>query len=138
MSAATIVSQGSVVASGFFTSLPPSIDWVKYCSPFYWTMQGIFKSIFRWSDSLDCVSGSSSSVGSNQCFLEYDFIIDDLKKRGIYIASFNVDSSDNIFTAAIALVAITVFLHVVLFLRCFFAYYRVNWEEVTRRSIHHQ
>ena len=40
MIASTIFSQTSLVAAGFYTKLPPALDWVRYISPFYWTFRG--------------------------------------------------------------------------------------------------
>lgn len=130
MISGTIISQGSILAAGVFTELPSSLQWVRYFSPFYWTMQGVLKSVYRWSDLYDCVVGSGSDVGANLCYIEYDSVIDQFKKRGIHVATFNDPSSDSILTEAIFLVILSVVLNIVMFLRCFFLYYRVNWDEV--------
>ena len=131
MIAATIISQGSIIGAGIFTTLPPSLEWVRYFSPYYWTIQGLLKSVYRWTDTYDCVSGSGSDVGANQCFIEYDPLIDNFKGRGVHVASYNDASSDSVITEAVALVALSCFLHVLMFLKCFFAYYRVNWDEIS-------
>ena len=123
MIAATILSQISIVVSGVFTVLPPSLEWARYFSPFYWTVQGLVKSVFRWSDTYECVVGSSSDAGADQCFIEYDGLIDLYKRRGLYDPS-----SDDVIAESITLVALSFGLCAVLFCRSFLAYYRVNWE----------
>ena len=40
MIASTTFSQTSLVAAGFYTKLPPALDWIRYISPFYWTFRG--------------------------------------------------------------------------------------------------
>ena len=103
--------------------LPPSLEWARYFSPFYWTVQGLIKSVFQWSDTYECVVGSSSDAGADQCFIEYDGLIDLYKRRGLYDPS-----SDDVVAESITLVALSFGLCAVLFCRSFLAYYRVNWE----------
>ncbi|KAL7538702.1 hypothetical protein ACHAXR_009429 [Thalassiosira sp. AJA248-18] len=129
MIAATVFSQVSILVSGVFTELPASLEWARYFSPFFWCMQGLLKSVYRWSDTYECVNGSSSDVGANQCFVEYDPLIEQYKRRGLHVATYNDPSSDSILTESIVLVALGFSLHLIMFGRCFFTYYRVNWED---------
>ena len=132
MIAATVISQGSILAAGVFTQLPPSLEWVRNFSPFYWTMQGLLKSVYRWTDTYDCAMSSSSDVGANQCFIEYDAMIEQYKRQGIHVATYNDASSENVTRESLVLVVLSVVIQLVLFVRCFFAYYKINWEEIIR------
>lgn len=132
MIAATVISQGSILAAGVFTQLPPSLEWVRNFSPFFWTMQGLLKSVYRWTDTYDCAMSSSSDVGANQCFIEYDAMIEQYKRQGIHVATYNDASSENVTRESLVLVVLSVVIQLVLFVRCFFAYYKINWEEIIR------
>mmetsp|Transcript_21803 Transcript_21803/g.46051 ORF Transcript_21803/g.46051 Transcript_21803/m.46051 type:complete len:647 (-) Transcript_21803:43-1983(-) len=101
----TITAQTSLIAAGFYTHLPPVIEYFRYVSPLFWCYKGILKSSYRWNDTYDCFFGSSD-VGANQCFLEYNLGIDQTKKRGIEVATFNDEQSDKIYIECLALVAI--------------------------------
>lgn len=132
MTLATVICQGTILASGVFTSLPLLLEWARILSPFYWTVQGILKSIFRWSDNFGCAIGSSTDLPSNQCFIEFEPIIDRYKQRGISVATFNDPLSDNIITTeSLVTVLMSVVIQFVLFVRCFLAAYRVNWDELS-------
>ena len=101
----TITAQTSLVAAGVYTNLPPVIKYFRYISPLFWCYKGILKSSYRWNDTYDCFHGSSD-VGANKCFLEYSLGIDQTKKRGIEVATFNDMQSDNIYIECLALVVI--------------------------------
>jgi len=114
MIASTIFSQTSLVAAGFYTTLPPALDWIRYISPFYWTFRGILKSCFKWNDTLECIKGSSE-VGANQCFLEYHPAIDQYKERGLHVATYNDSSSDSISLEFVALVLLLTILNFLIY-----------------------
>jgi hypothetical protein len=86
MIASTIISQTSLVAAGFYTTLPPIIEYIRYVSPVFWTFKGILKASYHRSDTYKCFKGQSD-VGVNQCFLEFNPGIDTLKTRGIDVSS---------------------------------------------------
>ena len=88
MSVSTLISQTSLVAAGFYTHLPTPISWIRYASPVFWTYRGVLKSALRWSDTYSCIKGQSD-IGSNECYLEFNVVVDAMKRRGIIIASFN-------------------------------------------------
>eukprot|EP00578_Thalassiosira_sp_NH16_P003132 CAMPEP_0181131908 /NCGR_PEP_ID=MMETSP1071-20121207/30709_1 /TAXON_ID=35127 /ORGANISM="Thalassiosira sp., Strain NH16" /LENGTH=903 /DNA_ID=CAMNT_0023218199 /DNA_START=288 /DNA_END=2999 /DNA_ORIENTATION=- len=134
MIAATIFSQVSILAAGIFTELPESSRWLRSLSPFYWTVRGLLKSILTWTDTYDCVNGSSSDIGANQCFIEYDPLIEQYKRRGLQVAAYNDPMSDSVLTESIALAALCLGLHAIIFGRCFFTYYKVNWDATHRRG----
>jgi FtsP/CotA-like multicopper oxidase with cupredoxin domain len=103
MIASTIISQTSLVAAGFYTTLPPVIEYIRYVSPVFWTFKGIVKASYHWSDTYKCTRGQSD-VGVNQCFLEFNPGIDNLKTRGIEVATFNAISSDKTYIEFLVLV----------------------------------
>jgi hypothetical protein len=70
MSMATIISQSTLVAAGFYTKLPSALSWFRYVSPVFWTFRGVTKTALRWHDSYTCVKGQSD-LGATQCYLEY-------------------------------------------------------------------
>ena len=95
-------------------------------------MQGLLKSVYRWTDTFDCAMSSSSDVGANQCFIEYDAMIEQYKRQGIHVGTYNDASSENVTRESLVLVVLSVVIQLVLFVRCFFAYYKINWEEIIR------
>ena len=125
---ATMMSQISILISGAFTKLPPSIELLRRLSPFFWTTRGLIKSIFRWSDNYRCVLGSSDIEGGvNQCFLEESMIIDQLKRRGMYDPS-----STSLVEECIGLMLILLSIHVFISFRCIFSFYRIDWLRLKR------
>jgi hypothetical protein len=103
MIASTIISQTSLVAAGFYTTLPPMIEYIRYVSPVFWTFKGILKASYHWSDTYKCTKGQTD-VGVNQCFLEFNPGIDTLKTRGIEVATFNDVSSDKTYVEFLVLI----------------------------------
>lgn len=65
MIVSTLVSQTSLLAAGFYTTLPPVINLLRYISPVTYTYTGILKSTFRSIDTYKCRSGGQSDVGVN-------------------------------------------------------------------------
>jgi len=112
----TIAGQTSLIAAGFFTDLPPVIEYFRYASPVFWCYKGILKGSYRWSDTFDCLRGSSD-VGANQCFIENDLGIDQTKKRGIEVATFNNEQSEEIHVECLALVTIFWVLQLIILFR---------------------
>jgi len=119
MIASTIVSQISLVAAGFFTKLPPALDWIRYISPFYWSFRGILKSCFKWNDTLECFKGSAE-VGATQCYLEYHAAIDQYKERGINVATYNDPTSNTVYLEYICLVLLLLCMNILIFLKAWF------------------
>jgi len=119
MIGSTILSQTSLVAAGFFTKLPPALDWIRFISPFYWCFRGILKSCFKWNDTLECFKGSSE-VGADQCYLEYHAAIDQYKERGINVATYNDPSSNTVYLEYICLVLLLLFMNFLIFLKAWF------------------
>ncbi|KAL7551998.1 hypothetical protein ACHAWF_015207 [Thalassiosira exigua] len=127
--AATIFGQVSIVISGVFSQLPDSLEWARNFSPFYWTVRGLLKSVHRWSDTYECLGGSGSDVGANRCFVGDDPVIEQYRSRGLPVATYRSSEYD-VLTETLALVALTFGIHAIIFGRCFFAYYKVNWDEL--------
>lgn len=117
MIASTVFSQTSLVAAGFYTTLPRGLDLIRYVSPIFWTFRGILKSSFTWSDTFECVRGQSD-VGVNNCFLEFNPIIDRYKQRGINVATFNDPQSQEIYLEVGALIFLFVAMQVLIYLWC--------------------
>ena len=115
MCMSTIISQTTLVAAGFYTHLPASVSWIRIISPVFWTYRGIIKTALRWTDTYSCVKGQSD-VGSNQCYLEYNPGIDALKRRGINVATFNDERSDEVYVEAIMLCLLFLGLQFITFL----------------------
>ncbi len=82
MIAADLFSQTTILCAGFYTTLPPFLSAFRYVSPVFYAFAGMVKISYRWSDTFDC-RGGDSELGSNQCFLEFNGSIEDLKYRGI-------------------------------------------------------
>ena len=96
-------------------------------------MRGLLKSVYRRSDTYECVNGSSSDIGANDCFIESDSLIQQYKRRGLDVVGTHNDA-DSIRTESIALIALSLGLLMIIFCRCFFAFYKVKWEELSGRS----
>lgn len=126
MITSTILSQTSMVAAGFYTTLPPVIDLIRFVSPVYWTFKGIAKSAYHWSDTFECVKGSGQ-VGANQCFLEFSVGIDSLKTRGINVATYGDPSSEKIFVEILVLILLYVVMQTFILLYYTFRYNRLRF-----------
>eukprot|EP00586_Coscinodiscus_wailesii_P014596 CAMPEP_0172493336 /NCGR_PEP_ID=MMETSP1066-20121228/24733_1 /TAXON_ID=671091 /ORGANISM="Coscinodiscus wailesii, Strain CCMP2513" /LENGTH=1154 /DNA_ID=CAMNT_0013263443 /DNA_START=206 /DNA_END=3670 /DNA_ORIENTATION=- len=92
----TIFAQTSLICAGFYTTLPNFLHIVRFLSPVYHTFSGMLKSSYKWSDTFECLIGDSD-VGVNKCFLERSGSIEDLKSRGINVATFGDADSQSIF-----------------------------------------
>jgi len=46
-----LISQTSLVAAGFYTTLPIYLSGIRYISPVFWTFSGIVKMSYTWSDT---------------------------------------------------------------------------------------
>ena len=132
MIASTVFSQTSLVAAGFYTTLPPGLGMIRYVSPIFWTFRGILKSSFSWSDTFECIRGQSD-VGVNQCFLEFNVGIDRYKQRGINVATFNDPDSEKIFLEITALVCLYTGMQMLIYLRCKLAM-RSRSQHISRRE----
>jgi len=102
MIVSTIVAQASLVAAGFYTEVPSFLSWLRYISPVFWAYSGIAKSSFRWSDTFKCRWGSTLA-GVNSCFVESHTAINNLKERGINVATFGDDQSTVIWLECVVL-----------------------------------
>ena len=92
-----------MVAAGFYTEVPAFLAWLRYLSPVFWTYRGIVKSAFEWSDTFRCRWGSTLA-GVNSCFIEFHTAINNLKDRGINVATFGDDQSTKIWLECLVLV----------------------------------
>jgi hypothetical protein len=133
MIASTIVSQTTLVAAGFFTKLPPALDWIRYVSPFYWAFRGILKSSVNWSDTFECVKGSSdvapsTSGGANGCFMEFHMAIDQYKHRGINVATLTDANSSHIYVEVLGMVGLFLALQLMLLPRCAFVWCNLGFK----------
>jgi len=129
--AATIFTQIAIILSGVFVQLPDSLRWAQKLSPFYWTVQGLLKSVFQWSDTFECSTSSSSEIsGSNQCFLEFAPLIEQYSRKDLNLAVYNDPSSDSIITEGLILTSFTLGLWLLIFLRCMFAYYKLQLYDI--------
>jgi len=115
MNASTIVSQTSLVAAGFYTTLPPVLNLIRYISPVFWTFSGILKSMYKTSDTYQCVRGQSD-VGVNECNIEYNLGIDLMKRRGITVATFNDPETNSIGLEAFMLVVLYIAMNLMIML----------------------
>ena len=111
MIVSTLVSQTSLLAAGFYTTLPPVINLLRYISPVTYTYTGILKSTFRSTDTYKCRSGGQSDVGVNQCYIEQSVGIDILKRRGLNVATFNDPYTESIWMEAMILFGLYVLLN---------------------------
>lgn len=107
----TVVSQTSLLAAGFYTTLPSALKLVRDISPVYWTYRGILKTSFRSSDTYTCSRGGQSDVGVNQCFIEQNSGVDILKSRGIKFATSNEPDSESIWKEVLVLLALYIVLN---------------------------
>ena len=94
MIAATVISQASILCAGFYTTLPEGLSWARWLSPFFYTFGSVLKTVYRWSDTYECMRGRSS-VGPNQCFLGTSSLFDTYRKRGIVVSVFGRSTSSN-------------------------------------------
>lgn len=107
----TVISQTSLVAAGFYTTLPHVVNLVRYVSPVYWAFSGILKSTYRWNDTYQCISGDSV-IGVNECFIEFHPGIDVIKRRGINVATYNDSTSNSTVLSSLMLVVLYLVLNV--------------------------
>lgn len=129
MICATILSQISILVSGVFAVLPMThTEWLSKQSPFFWTVRGLMKCIFVWSDNYRCAHGSSEIEGGDQCFIEDSLLIDQLERRGIY----DLSSGNGVNEECIALLIVAVCIHIFICIRCVFSFYRVDWYKLKR------
>ena len=112
MIVSTLVSQTSLLAAGFYTTLPPVINIFHYISPVSYTYSGILKATLRTGDTYKCERGGQSDVGANQCYIEQSAGIDILKRRGINVATFNDPSTESIWKEVMILVGLYIILNI--------------------------
>lgn len=115
MITSTIVSQTSLVAAGFYTTLPSYLSWIRYMSPVFWTFSGIVKTAYHWSDTYGCRWGSTLA-GVNRCFLENSPVIDNMKERGINVATYGDEQSDKIWLQVLVLLLLFLSMQTFIFL----------------------
>lgn len=108
----TLVSQTSLLAAGFYTTLPPVVNILRYVSPVTYTYAGMLKSVFRSSDTYKCLKGGQVEAGANQCYIEQSVGIDILKRRGINVATSNDPSSESSWREALVLIALYLALNI--------------------------
>jgi hypothetical protein len=99
----TLFAQTSLICAGFYTTLPHFLHVVRFLSPVYHTFSGLLKSSYKWNDTFECLIGDSD-VGANKCFLERSGSIEDLKSRGINVATFGDADSRSIFWEMVFLI----------------------------------
>ena len=119
MIGATLYAQTTVICAGFFTELPTAICWIRYISPIFYAFKGIVKLAYQWDDTYQCAKGISV-VGPNDCFLEQSAMIDDLKQRGINVATFGDPTSSQVILETSIMVTIFLVLQalITLYLWC--------------------
>ncbi|VEU38467.1 unnamed protein product [Pseudo-nitzschia multistriata] len=115
MIASTLFSQTSLVAAGFYTTLPVYLSWIRYSSPVFWTFSGIVKAAYTWSDTYKCIKGSNLA-GNNRCFIETSPVIDDMKERGINAAVYGDAQSDNIWLQVCMLILLLFLLQTTIYI----------------------
>ena len=114
---AALYAQSSTIAAGFYTTVPTWIKWIRYVCPVYYSFKGIVKVVYHWYDSFTCIRGDSA-IGPNSCFLELHGFIDDLKQRGINVATYGDPASEYIYMEVFTLLGI--FVGTVFFIYCYF------------------
>lgn len=112
----TVVSQMSLICAGFYTTLPWYLEVVRFMSPVYHTFSGMLKVSYKWSDTFDCLIGDSDVGKTNQCFLERSGSIEDLKMRGINVATFGDVKSETVLPEIVFLVSFYVLAQLVIYL----------------------
>jgi hypothetical protein len=112
MIVSTLVSQTSLLAAGFYTTLPPVINLLRYISPVTYTYTGILKTAFRTTDTFKCMRGGQSDIGANQCYIEQSMGIDILKRRGINVATFNDPSTSSVLSEVLVLCCLYIVLNI--------------------------
>jgi FtsP/CotA-like multicopper oxidase with cupredoxin domain len=129
MIVATMMSHISILVSGVFAQLPTSMDWLRKRSPFFLTVRGLMKCVFHWSDNYGCVHGSSDIEGGvKQCFIEESLVIDQFKRRGVYVPS----SGSGVLEECIALLVSALCIQLFICIRCVFSFYCVDWHKLKR------
>lgn len=124
----TIMAQSSLIAAGFYTAVPEILRYLRYLSPVFWAYRGIVKAAFRWSDTFKCRWGSTLA-GVNSCFIEFHTSIDNLKNRGIPVATFGDDHSTHIWPECLVLILFYVAMQTFLLCINMFRQYREDqWE----------
>lgn len=123
----TLISQATILCAGFYTTPPRLIEFLRYASPIYHAFKGILKVSFRWEDSYDCMGGDVN-LGVNQCFLEFSASIDDLKLRGINVATYNDELSRTVWPEALSLVAIYTIYQTMIYISL------LAWKRVKKRE----
>ena len=114
MIAADLFSQTTILCARFYTTLPPFLAAFRYVSPVFYSFAGIVKVSYSWSDTFNC-RGGDSELGSNQCFLEFNGSIEDLKYRGINVATFGDPRSAVVWPEIVALVVLYLLGQIIVF-----------------------
>jgi len=83
-------------------------------SPVFYSFSSIVKISYGWSDTFDCLRGDSE-LGPNKCFLEYSGSIEDLKYRGISVATFDDPMSGVVWPETLCLLGLYAAGQVILF-----------------------
>ena len=93
-------------------------------------MKGLLKSVYHWSDTFECISSSSSEVPPNQCFLEFDGLIDQYNRRDLNVAKYDDSSSDTVLKEGLSLIALTISLWFLIFCKCMFAFHKLQMFDI--------
>lgn len=93
---ATFFAQTTLVAGGFYRTVPPILRWYGSFGVTKYAFEGLLLAELSWSDTYRCRPNEQThlSAGLGSCFLESSRVIDDLRLRGIQVAKspYNVSS----------------------------------------------
>ncbi|CAK0814447.1 unnamed protein product [Prorocentrum cordatum] len=95
MALATAFAQTTLVAGGFYRTMPHSIAWYGSVSVTTYAFRGLLRASLSWMNTYEChpnVMGDTRA-GQSSCFIEMSGIIDDLRLRGIEVATSPVDAT---------------------------------------------
>jgi len=98
MAMATAFAQTTLVASGFYRTLPASIAWYRHFSLTTYVFRGFLRTSFSWTDSYQCNVRSmvDDKAGMNSCQIELAGMIDGMNRRGMNVATAPQDISPGV------------------------------------------
>jgi len=94
MAISTALAQTTLVAGGFYRTMPESIKWMGHFSLTTYAFRGLLRATLSWKDTFSCHPRiANANAGRGSCFIEESGIIDDLDRRGIVVVDSPEDPS---------------------------------------------
>eukprot|EP00927_Polykrikos_kofoidii_P026013 TRINITY_DN23258_c0_g1_i1.p1 TRINITY_DN23258_c0_g1~~TRINITY_DN23258_c0_g1_i1.p1 ORF type:complete len:232 (+),score=30.30 TRINITY_DN23258_c0_g1_i1:71-697(+) len=130
MAIATAFAQTTLVAGGFYRTMPASASWYGYVSLTTYAFRGLLRAELSWRDTFKChpfIMGDTEA-GRTSCYIETSGVIDDLRLRGIEVVQAPVDPSPSVDIAILLCFIFFCRCIVYIALKCQFKLSHTLWE----------